>query len=315
MVLSSEEVRQLFPMDEAIAAMEKVFAASARGEAASAGYLHFDAYRQGGWWSVKPGYLADSGYVAVKLGSGYSANPAQGLPTILATILLADASNGAPLAVMDGVHITSVRTGAAGGVAAKYLARKNSKTVGVIGAGVQGKMQVMALKGLFNIEEVRAYSRDAERLDAYAQEMTAYLGASVRAVGSAEDAVRGADILITATSATTPIVKSAWIEKGTHINAVGADGHGKRELEREVYARAKIFTESNETALKKGLVAKEDIFAELGEVIIARKAGRELPSEITLFDSTGVGIQDAAAAALVYEKAKKLGAGKMVQFI
>src|SRR5438045_8847901 len=122
LVISNKEVQNLLSMDESIKAMEKVFAAAARGQADSVGFLHFDASKYDGWWSVKPGYLAERGYVAVKLGSGYSANPSRGLPTILATILLADASSGLPLAALDGVYITAVRTGATGGLAAKYLA-------------------------------------------------------------------------------------------------------------------------------------------------------------------------------------------------
>jgi alanine dehydrogenase len=300
-------------MEDSIKAMEQVFAASVQNLADSIGVLHVDASKYGGGWSVKPGYLLDKGYVGVKLGCGYPGNFSKGIPTTLAAILLSDATNGLPLAVLDGSYITGIRTGATGGVAAKYLARKDSKVVGVVGTGMQGRMQVWALKNLFGLNEIRAYDIDAGRRSAYAKEMTTKMGTTVKEAESPEAAVRGADIVITVTPSKTIYVKNEWIADGMHINAFGADGLGKKELEREIYKRAKLVTDKREVAMEKELFDPGDVYAELGEVITGKKKGRENQNELTIFDSTGLGIQDVAAASIVYEKAKKAGKGQWVK--
>jgi alanine dehydrogenase len=315
LVLSQKDVEELLSMQDAIKAMEDVFVASSEGNAESFGVVHIDASRFGGGWAAKPGVLFDKGYVGVKLGCYYPDNAKTGLPTHLAAILLSDAHNGMPLAVLDGLYITTVRTGATGGVAAKYLARKDSKTVGVLGTGVQGTVQLQALKGLFDLKEARAYSPDKGRRSAYAIQMTKEMGFPVKAVDSAEAAVNGADIVIAATPAKVPVVKDAWIGKGVHINGIGADGLGKKELESETYKRSKLVTDKVSVALGKKLFDESDIYAELGEVISGKKKGRETADELTLFDSTGIGIQDVATSAIVYERAKKSGKGMWAKFL
>lgn len=314
-MLSRTEVEQLLNMDDTIRAMEEVFAASSRNEADSIGVLHIDASKFGGFWSVKPGYLVHKGYVGVKLGCGYPANATKGIPTTLAAVLLSDATNGLPLAVLDGVYITGVRTGATGGVAAKYLARKDSSVVGVVGTGMQGRMQVLALKNLFKLKEVRAYDIDPGRLSAYVGEMEQKMGVPVKAAISPEAAVRGADIVITVTPSKTPYVMDGWIRDGTHVNAFGADAHGKQELDKATYKRAKLVTDNVEVALEKELFERKDVYGELGELVTGAKRGRENGKERTIFDSTGLGIQDVAAASLAFEKAEKQGIGKWVKFI
>ena len=315
LVLSQKDVEELLTMEDAIKAMEDVFVASSEGQAESFGVVHIDVSRFGGGWAAKPGVLFDKGYVGVKLGCYYPGNTKLGLPTHLASILLSDAHNGLPLAVLDGLYITTVRTGATGGVGAKYLARKDSKTVGVLGTGVQGTIQLLALKGLFKLREARAYSPDKGRRTAYSRQLTKQMGFPVKAVDSAEDAVKGADIVITATPSKVPIVKDRWLGKGVHINGIGADGLGKKELERKTYKRSKLVTDKVSVALGKALFDRGDIYAELGEVISGKKKGRESADELTVFDSTGIGIQDVAASAIVFQRAKKAGKGKWVKFI
>ena len=313
LVLSKDEIQGLLTMEDAIPAMEDVFAAASRGEADSIGVLHIDAKKYAGGWGVKPGYLENRGYVGVKLSCGYPGNLAKGAPAIMGAILLSDGRDGTPLAVLDGLYITGVRTGATGGVAAKYLARKDSSVVGVIGAGMQGRMQVRSLKNRFPLKEVKVYDVDAGRLDAYAKEMSAELGVKVTKAASAGDAVRGSDIVITVTPSKTTYVENAWIQDGMHINAFGADGLGKKELEGQIYKRAKLVTDNINVAMEKELFKREDVYAELGDVITGKKKGRESAKELTIFDSTGLGIQDVAAAATAYEKAKKQGIGKSVK--
>jgi alanine dehydrogenase len=316
LVLSRKDVESVLDMSSTIKAMEDVFAAAQKKEADSVGVLHIDASKYGGGWSIKPGYLADKGYAGVKLGCGYPGNLAKGLPSIYAVVVLGDAKTGIPIAILDGGYITAVRTGATGGVAAKYLARHDSRIVGVVGTGTQGRMQVLALKTLFNkIAEVRAYDIDEKRLSAYIKEMRQKLGVSVTGAESPEKAVKGADIVVTVTPSRKPYLKKEWLGPGVHINAFGADSLGKFELEAEVYKNAKLVTDKIEVALEKKLFGRRDIYAELGEVVTGEKKGRETSTERTIFDSTGIGIQDIAAASLAYEKAKKLGIGKSVPLI
>jgi alanine dehydrogenase len=263
---------------------------------------------------VKAGILFDKGYFGVKMGSGYFENPSKGLPVTLAAILLFDGTTGLPLAVMDGVHITAVRTGAAGGVAAKYLARKGSRVVGVVGTGTQARMQVLALRS-FEIEQVQVYGAVPTRRAAYVEEMQKELRCDVRGCITPQEALKGAEICITVTESTTAFVREEWIAPGTHINAIGADKKGKRELSSDLYRKARLVTDNIEIALLKGLFSREEIYAELGELITGEKKGRETDDEITIFDSTGLGIQDISVACLVYEKAKRSGTGTWVEFM
>jgi alanine dehydrogenase len=315
LVLSQRDVEELLTMEDAIKAMEEVFTASSKGQAESVGVIQIDASKYGGGWAAKPGYLLDKGYVGVKLGCYYPGNTKSHLPTHLASILLSDAHNGMPLAVLDGLYITTMRTGATGGAAAKHLARRDSKVVGVLGTGTQGRIQLMALKNLFDLKEARAYSPDKGRRTAYARDMTKEMGIPVKAVDSAEAAVRGADIIIAATPSKAPVVKDPWIGEGVHINGIGADGLGKKELESRTYKRSKLVTDKVSVALSKDLFERSDIYAELGEVISGKKKGRESADELTVFDSTGIGIQDVATAAIVYQRANKAGKGKRVRFL
>jgi alanine dehydrogenase len=313
LVLSKKEVQSLLTMEDAIVAMEDVFAAASSGEADSIGILHIEAKEHGGVWSVKPGYLKSRGYVGVKLGCGYPGNASMGIPTIMGAILLADAKDGTPLAVLDGLYVTAIRTGATGGVAAKYLARKDSEIVGVIGTGTQGRMQVRALKNLFSLKEVKAYDVDRTRLVEYTKEMGEMMGVRVTTASSAEETIRGSDIIITVTPSKEPYVKNGWVGRGVHVNAFGADGFGKQELERAIYKRAKLVTDDTHVALEKKLFSKSEVYAELGEIISGKKKGRTNEAELTVFDSTGIGIQDVAAAATVYETAKSSGVGQSVK--
>jgi len=233
----------------------------------------------------------------------------------MATIVLIDPETGRPLAIMDGTHITNMRTGAAGGIAAKYLARRNSKVIGIVGAGAQARTQLLALNEVFKIEEVRICARTIVECEKFVRDME-YLGLKFFIKNNVKEAVEGCDILVTATPVTQPIVKNEWITAGMHINAIGADAPGKEELDPEILRRAKVVVDDYEQAchygelnvpFSKGIFRREQIYAELGEIIAGKKAGRTSDEEMTVFDSTGLAIQDLAAATLVYEKAKKLG--------
>jgi alanine dehydrogenase len=250
-----------------------------------------------------------------------------GLPTVMATIILMDPKSGFPLAIMGGTTITNMRTGAAGGIAAKYLARRDSRVVGFIGAGAQARTQLMGLLEVFgSFEEVRVWSRSVESRVKFRDEMMVKYGDKCRiiSVDRAEDAVRGADIVVTTTPSRAPIVMGDWVRPGMHFNCIGADVPGKEELDPSILKRAKIVVDDWEQAshsgeinvpLSKGLLSKSDVWAEIGEVVAGKKAGRVSDGEITVFVSTGLAIQDAVTADLTYRRALEKGIGRKVKVV
>ncbi|MEM5873665.1 MAG: hypothetical protein QW065_02600, partial [Acidilobaceae archaeon] len=285
-------------------------------------YLFFDEYN--GDLRVMPAYISKFRMAGVKVVNVHPNNPKRGLLTVMATILLVDPESGAPLAVMDGTLITAYRTGAGGAIAIKYLARRGSRVLGVIGAGVQGHIQTLFSSRVMKLERVKVYDVVYSKAESYKKEIEKTLGVDVVICESAECAVRGVDVLVTATPAKGPVVKAEWIEQGLHINAIGADAPGKQELDPAILKRAKIVVDDIEQAshsgeinvpLSQGVISLKDIYAELGEIVAGKKPGRIAEDEITVFDSTGLAIQDVATAQLVYRKALKEGLGIMMDFV
>ncbi len=319
LILSQDEVESCLPMDKTIEAVRKAYIAFAKGRVQLAPVAHLDVKQYNGEVDIKPGYVEDFGIIGTKIASGYYDNHKLGLPSGVAVIVLMDLKTSMPIAIMDGTHITSYRTGAAGAVAASVLARKNSKRVGVVGTGTQGRMQVMALRELFKIEEVRAWDIVGEAADRYAKEMSEGLGIKVNAFTEVEKVVRDVDIVVTVTPSREALVKKEWISEGVHINAIGADGPGKQELDPHIVAMAdKVVVDSLaqcrrigeiQHALKQGLISEDDVHAEIGHILIGEKSERESDKEITLFDSTGLAAQDIAAAYVVYKGAEEKGLG------
>lgn len=282
-------------------------------------YLYYTAYN--GDLRTMPAYLEEENITGVKIVNVHPGNPARGLPTVMALIVLISPETGAPIAVMDGTYLTDVRTGAAGGIAAKYLARKDSKVIGLVGAGNQAKTQLEALCEIFEPGLVRVTSRTKESSEQLIREMAGITPCEIHYEDSIEK-VCDCDILVTATPTRKPIVKAQWIKEGTHINAIGADAIGKEELDPELLIRSKIIVDDMVQALHSGevnvplskhYISENDIHAQLGEVIVGLKPGRTSEEEITIFDSTGLAIQDVASAHLVYERAVSNGLGMKVK--
>jgi alanine dehydrogenase len=245
-----------------------------------------------------------------KIVSVHPDNSQKGLPTVMATIFLNDPKTGALIAIMDGTYITNLRTGAAGGIAAKYLARKNSKVIGLVGTGAQAETQLLALQCGFKIESVKVFDQNQAKAKSFAEKMSKQLGIDVIVASSVQD-VAEADIVCTTTPSREPIVMKEWIKPGTHINAMGADAAGKEELDPGILKMAKIVVDSWAQAshsgdinipFAKGLIKQSDIYAELGEIVVGKKPGRVNEEEITVFDSTGLAIQDISTAKYVYDK-------------
>lgn len=307
-------IEKIVSMKEIMDAVENAFRAKGLGrvQMPMKTYVVFP----NGDFRTMSSYMPDLEMACVKIVNVHPNNPEKyGLPTVMATIILIEPETGRPLAIMDGTLITNMRTGAAGGVAAKYLARKDSRIIGMVGAGAQARTQLLALNEVFKIEEVRVCAKTISECEKFAKEME-YLGLKILIKSSIKEAVEGCDILVTTTPVTQPIVKNEWISEGMHINAIGADAPGKEELDPDILKRAKVVVDDYDQAchygelnvpVSKGIFKREQIYAELGEIIAGKKAGRISEEEITVFDSTGLAIQDLATATLVYEKSKKTG--------
>ncbi len=316
LLLSAEEVRSLITMGEAINAVEEAFRLYALSKALMPPkvYLCFE----NGDLRAMPASIM--GYAGVKWVNSHPENPVRGLPSVMAVLVLNDPTTGFPLAVMDATFLTSLRTGAAGGVAIKYLARKNSEIFGFVGCGKQARYQLLAAMEVCNVELVKAYDVN-KRAEEKFREFCESLG--VECEVQELEKVCDCDVLVTTTPSTKPIVKNEFVAEGTHINAIGADAPGKQELEIEILKRAKIVVDDTHQALhggeinvavSNGLISEKDIHATLGEVAAGLKRGRE-GNEITIFDSTGLAIQDIAVAKIVYEKAIERSAGRRIRLV
>lgn len=322
LLLTGHDVRRLLTLDECIAAVENAFRLHGEGKTAQPGVL--GVHVANGGFHIKAGVLAlERAYFAAKVNGNFPGNgPRAGLPTIQGVLVLADAENGCPLAVMDSVEITALRTAAATAVAAKYLARKDSRVAAVCGCGVQGAYQLRALCRVVKIERAHACDSDCEKAVRFAGQLSAELGMEVTPVSDFSLAARQSDVCITCTTSRSYFLEREHVRAGTFIAAVGADNPEKHEIDPGLMAAAKIVTDVSEQcaaigdlhhALLAGVVTAADVHAELGEVVAGKKAGRGLEDEIIVFDSTGMALQDVAAAAVVYEKAIGGGVGVRVE--
>jgi alanine dehydrogenase len=269
-------------------------------------------------------FLPGDHFCGLKWVNVHPGNPAKGLLTVMAKILLNDPETGLEFADLDGTHVTDFRTGAAGGVAAKYLARAEASRLGVVGAGAQARTQVAAILKVRPIREVTVFSRHLAHSQALAEAIMAQHGVKARAAGDVAEAVQGQDIVVTTTPSTTPVVRREWVSPGTHINAIGADAQGKQELEAGILKAARVVVDDWAQAshsgeinvpLAKGEITPEQIYGSLGEIVAGKKPGRENPAEITVFDSTGLIIQDLALGMAVYKQAKAMGLGEERDFL
>jgi len=318
--LSRKDVESVLTMDDAIAAVERAFKEHGSGTVNMPLRTVIRVEKNNGSVNFMPAYIETMGAIGIKVVSAYPDNPERyQLPTILGVVLLTDARNGDLLAIMDGAFLTAVRTGAASGVATKYSARKDAGEVGIIGTGVQGRTQIIAVSKVRRIEKVKAYDVVGDRCKSFCKEISKELGVQATPVDSAEKAVRGSGIVVTSSTSKTPVLVGDWLEEGTHVNAIGSHTPDARELDAEAIKRAKVIVDSREAALKEagdliipisqGLIKPDHIYAELGEIVTGKKAGRQSERDITIFKSQGLAIQDVSTASKVYEIALKKGVG------
>jgi alanine dehydrogenase len=320
-ILTQSEVKECLSMKEAIEAVKIAYSAFARGRVQMPGVQHLDVHKHNGEVDVKSGFVEDFGLIGTKIASGFYENLKKGFPPGIAVIVLLDLETSMPVAIMDGTHITAYRTGAAGAVAAQVLARKNSENVGILGAGTQGRMQLLALQEIFEIKNVKIWDIERDMAKQYANEISL----NVQVVEKPELVVPESDILVTATPSRKALIGADFIHEGLHINAIGADGPGKQELDPLIMTKAsKIVVDSLaqcrrigeiQHALSEGLITEASIHAEIGEILNNDKIGRKTDAEITIFDSTGLSAQDIAAAKIVYDAAKRKGLGRRINLL
>ena len=321
-LLTEAELRRCVELDvEAIAAVEDAFTRLANGEAVMPPIVCVDIPEHRGEVDIKTAYVRGLDSFAVKIASGFFENYRFGLPSGSGMMVLVSARTGLPEAVLlDNGYLTDVRTGAAGAVAARHLARTRVETVGIIGAGVQARYQALALRRVREFRRVLVWGRSRERAEAYAAEMAPRLGVEVVAASDAESVVRASDIMVTTTPSREPYLRAEWLHPGLHITAMGSDGPEKKELFADVLARADLVVCDSRTQCERlgelhhaRPVPSGDRIVELGEITSGRRAGRTDDAQITVCDLTGTGVQDTAIALLAHRSAAGRGLGLQIE--
>lgn len=323
LLLTRGEVAALLDLDECIVAVEEAFRLHAEGRSLSPGSLGVEA--PGGGFHVKAAGLELSRpYFAAKINANFPDNSSRfGRPSIQGLILLCDAENGHPLAVMDSIHVTILRTGAATAVAAKHLARPDSRVAAICGCGNQGRIQLRALAAVLPLERAEVFDTDTVRAERFARDVSEELGIDARPAPDVASAVGSSDVCVTCTPARRFFLERHMVRPGTFIAAVGADSPHKQELDPELFAESRVVADDLEQcaafgelhhALDAGQITLGGVHGELAEIVAGQKSGRVSEEEITIFDSTGTALQDVAAAALVYEKARAGGIGRRIDF-
>ena len=320
-ILTEEHIRRCVSMDEdAIAVVADGFTSLAEGKATVPPILRIDVPENNGEVDVKTAYIRDLDSFAIKIAAGFFDNRKLDLPTGSGMMVVVSAQTGFPQAVLlDNGYLTDVRTGVAGAIAARHLARETIETAGVIGAGMQARYQMRALKLVRDFRQLLVYSIVPEEVDEYAEEMSTELGAKVVKAASYEELVRQSDIVVTTTPAHDPYLKTEWLHPGLHITCMGSDSEHKQEIHADVFERVDRIVCDRKSqcfrlgelhhALAAGVISENDEIIELGELTSGRRPGRQSDDEITICDLTGVGIQDTAIARFAYQRAqaKQLG--------
>lgn len=306
--LGRAEVERLLAPEVCLAAVEHAFRLLGEGKAPPPAILSMHAER--GSFHVKAGMLStDRPYFAAKVNANFPGNASRGLPTIQGAVILSDAADGTPLAIMDSGAITALRTAAASALAAKHLARKGWSTLAVCGCGGQAKAQLLALYAAGRPERVMVYDLQREKATAFADAMNRSTGMTLKVAGSVEECFAHTDVAVTCTTAKRYFVTREIVRPGTFVAAVGADNEDKQEIDPALLAAAKVVTDLTVQAAAIGdlhhaiaarVMSAADVHAELGEIICGRKPGRESDDEVIVFDSTGTGLQDVGAAIAAY---------------
>ena len=328
LLLTDNEVKDLLQISEVINSVEIAFREKGLNRIQMPAKIYLNFNKEQGDLRSMPAFLDKLEISAVKIVNVHPNNPSRyKIPTVMATIILIDPKTGFPLSIMGGTTITNMRTGAAGAIAVKYLAKENCKRIGFIGAGIQARTQLLAILSLIDtIEGIKVWSRTKESMLAFINEAKKKYVKKYRffSAQSIKEATSEVDLIITTTPSMIPLVKKSMLSPGVHINCIGADASGKQELDPKILTKAKIVVDDwNQAAhsgeinvpLHSGLIDRSNVYCELGEIVAGLKPGRTNNSEITVFVSTGLAIQDAVTAQLVFEKAKGKKIGELINFV
>ena len=319
LLLTERDVRAVLPMPDLIEAMGGALSAYSARRVVQPVRTVLEVGSDSGLFAVMPAALDDPPVAGAKLVTVYNRNHERGLPSHLASIVVLDHATGALVALMDGRYITEVRTAAVSAVSVKLLARPNAASLAIIGSGVQARSHLEAIRLVRQLSEVRVWSPTARHRDAFAADMSAAMGLPVRAAASAAEAARGADLIVLATASATPVLDDEAVAAGAHICGVGACRPDQREMPTAVIARARVFVDSRAAALKEAgdlllpmkerAIDERHIAGELGELALGRIPGRQADSDVTIFKSLGMAVEDVVTARLVVERARAAGLG------
>jgi alanine dehydrogenase len=318
-LLTEEHVKSLLTMPDLVAAMESAVARFSAREVLQPVRTVLSVGPAHAFFGLMPAYVAQPASLGAKLVTVFNANLARGLPSHLATIVLLDPETGSLLAIMDGRYITEARTAAVSAVSARHLARPGASTLAIIGTGVQARSHLEAYTEVRTLKDVRVWSPQARSRERFVHDMSGHVAARLQATDTAEAAVRGADLIVLATSAARPVIESDWVTPGAHVVSVGACRPDQREMAPDLVARARLFVDSRAAALVEsgdivlGIREKRfddsHIAGELGEVVLGRVQGRIADDAVTIFKSLGMAVEDVVTADLVFRRAVETGAG------
>jgi ornithine cyclodeaminase len=320
LLLNERDVRAVLPMPDLIAAMEGALSQFSAGTVSQPVRTVIEVGPHHAYFGIMPAALDAPPAVGAKLVTVYERNRAIGLTSHLATIVLLDHETGALAAVMDGRFITEARTAAVSAVSVKHLARPDAHVLAILGSGVQARSHLEAIRHVRALSDVRVWSPKPEHRERFAAEMTTATGLRVRATASAADATRGADLIALTTASRTPVLRDEDVADGAHIAAVGACRPDQREMPTALVVRARVFVDSRAAAcveageilipIAEGVISEHHVAGELGELVARHVAGREAPTQVTIFKSLGLAVEDMVAAHLALARARSAGLGQ-----
>jgi len=322
LIVNQHEVPELLPMEECIDVMAHALTALALGDAVMPLRGMAGMPERAGLLAWMPSLLPGAEVMGIKVISVFP-NEGTELESHQGAVLLFEAKRGQLLAIVDASEVTAIRTAAVSGVATRLLAREDADDLAILGSGTQARTHLQAMTAVRDIHRVRVWSRDPQHARAFAESQARSGGISVEVSATAKEAVEGASIICTTTSATEPVLQGRWLSPGAHVNAVGFAGPTGRELDAEAVARGRLFADRRESiqneagdfllAKKEGAVGDDHVAGEIGEVLLGKVAGRTSPEEITIFESLGLAIEDLAAVNHIYRRAEETGKGTRVE--
>ena len=324
-ILTETDLRALVPLDlEAIDCIERAFVALAGGKVVMPPILSMAIHDYNGEVDVKTAYVPGIDSFAIKMSPGFFDNPKLGLPSTSGLMVLFSSTTGVLEALLlDNGYLTDIRTAAAGAVAARHLSRPDASRACILGAGAQARLQLQALSLVRPITEATIWARDPGKAERLAEALSSELGYPVRAVGDPQAAVSQADVIVTTTPSSVPLVMADWLRPGQHVTAMGSDQDHKNELDPACLGRADLYVPDRRsqteilgelrTAIAAGIIDPAASFAELGDIAAGKSAGRRSPADITICDLTGTGIQDTAIATYARERADAADAGLTIE--